>query len=403
MLVNQDKTYKAINWALIFLALGFLSSPTLVSLFHIIILIPIFICFKRLNIERSISASSWVLILIFVWGLISTLVNYPDLVKPTKAFQELKFYLFGVGVTFPLMYYFDRTTTFQIRRLLKIVSFVIVIAFIVGCTRSYLKFDLVKWVYKETFHIRTGGFSHYMRYGYASAFLFILGLNIYFNRDSLKNLLSSKLIYVGIGISLLAVGTSQTRGGLLAILVSMPFLLLRYKPKLAKITFGAGLAFFVLILFATATKTFESRYLNVFQGSNQTRLSQFQSALYAMKENPVLGLGSNQFSFNVTELKERYDLHAKDYTGHAHNIVLEHGASFGVLGAVLIVLFFAVWFFEMLSIGDAFGHAIATYIIAFFVAGQVENLFDNTNAHLMFFLYSLSQAYKNTRFRSLSF
>lgn len=401
MLNTQDKTFKAINWSLTFLALGFLSSPTLVSLFHIIILIPIFICISRLKSEIQLPKSSFILILLFVWGLCSTLINYSQLVNPTKAFQELKFYLFGVGVIFPLAYFFERASVFQVRRLLKLVAFVVLAAFVVGCVKSYFKFDLVKWTYNEKFHIRSGGFSHYMRYGYASAFLFILGLNMYLNRESLKKVLDSKLIRISILICLIAVGTSQTRGGLLAILVSMPFLLMRYNPKFAKITFGLGFSFFLLIVFATITKSFESRYLNIFQGSNQTRLSQFQSALYAMKENPVFGLGADQLSYNVADIKKRYDLHAKDYSGHAHNIVLEHGASFGFIGVILIIVFFGLWFLEMYQLQNAFGHAIATYIIAFFAAGQVENLFDNTNAHLMFFIYSLSQAYRYSRFSNL--
>lgn len=403
MLTTRDKTYKAIYWSLIFLCLGFLSSPTIVSLFHIVILIPIFICFKRLKPEISIPKSSWILILLFSWGLIATIGNFPTLIKPVKAFQELKFYLFGVGVIFPLIYYFDRATTFEVRRLIKITSFIIILAFINGAIKSYFKFDIVKWSYNPDFHIRTGGFSHYMRYGYASAFLFLLGLNAYLNRDYLKTLLDSTLIKSSIIISLLAVATSQTRGGLLALLVSVPFVLLRYKPRIGKALYGLGAAFFLLIIFATVTKSFSSRYLNVFQASNKVRLSQFQSALYAMKENPVLGLGANQLSYNVPKIKEKYDLHAKNYTGHAHNIFLEHGASFGVLGIVFLLVFFLIWFFEMVSIGDSFGWAMASYIIAFLVAGQVENLFDNTNSHMLFFLYSLSQAYKQTRFRALEF
>lgn len=403
MLTSRDKTYKAINWSLIFLCLGFLSSPTIVSLFHIVILIPIFVCFKRLRPEVSIPKSAWVLIILFGWGFIATLSNYPSLIKPAKAFQELKFYLFGVGVIFPLIYYFDRTTTFEVRRLIKITSFIIILAFINGAIKSYFKFDIVKWTYNPDFHIRTGGFSHYMRYGYASAFLFLLGLNAYLNRDYLKTLLDSKLIKVSILFSLFAVGTSQTRGGLLALLISVPFVLLRYKPKLGKTLYALGFGFFCLIIFATVTKTFKTRYLNVFQASNKVRLSQFQSALYAMKENPILGIGANQLSYNVPQIKEKYDLYRKDYTGHAHNIFLEHGASFGVMGIILLLVFFIFWFFEMLSLGDAFGWAMASYILAFLVAGQVENLFDNTNSHLMFFLYSLSQAYKQTRFRTLEF
>lgn len=403
MLTTRDKTYKAIYWSLIFLCLGFLSSPTLVSLFHIVILIPIFICFKRLKPEIQIPKSSWILILLFIWGFVATMANLGDLIKPAKAFQELKFYLYGVGVIFPLIYYFDRATTFEVRRLAKITAFIILLAFINGAIKSYFKFDIVKWTYNPDFHIRTGGFSHYMRYGYASAFLFLIGINAYLNKEYLKNLMSSRLIKIAILICLFAVGTSQTRGGLLALLVSVPFVLLRYKPKLGKALYAIGFAFLALIIFATVTKTFKTRYLNVFQASNKVRMSQFQSALYAMKDSPIVGLGANQLSYNVPKIKEKYDLYRKDYTGHAHNIFLEHGASFGVLGILLLAIFFAIWFFEMLTIGDAFGWAMASYILAFLVAGQVENLFDNTNSHLMFFLYSLSQAYKQTRFRALEF
>ena len=145
---------------------------------------------------------------------------------------------------------------------------------------------------------------------------------------------------------------------------------------------------------ASFTGVIKNRFINIKDGSNTVRMSQFYSAAMAIKDNPVLGLGPDQFSYNVPRIKKEYDIWAKDYSGHAHNIFLEHGANYGVLGIILLFGFLLVWFIEMVSMKSAFGWAIASYIMAFTAAGQVELLFDNTNSHIMFFIYSLSQAFK---------
>ena len=392
--LNQDKKFKFIYWAQIFLALGFLASPTVVSLYHIVIIIPAFLVIGPLLKEIKISKSSWVLLAIFTWATICTLVNYPNLVKPHKSFQELKYYLLGWLLIYPLYYFYKRASKEQIQKLLKIVSVIIIAAFFVGISKAWFKFDPVKFNYDPNFHIRSGGFSHYMRYGYASGFLFLIGISMYINRKKIKPLMESKLIVSAVIFCFLAILTSQTRGALLGLIVASPFLLYRYKPLWAKIIAGLGAVFFIAVIIASVSGKVKYRYLNINQASNNVRMSQFQTAIKAIKDNPVFGLGADQFSYNVKRIKTQYNIHAKRFESHAHNIFLEHGASYGILGIILLALFFGIWFWEMSSLKDAFGWTICSYIIAYTASGQVENLFDNANSHLLFYIYTLSQVYR---------
>ena len=388
--VQEEKTFKWMSWAFYFLMLGFLSSPTLVSLFHIIFIVPaIYIFIKGPKI--TIPKSAWILLGLFGWGLISTLINFETLVKPHRAFQELKFYLFGFLFIPGFYFYFQKASAHQLKKFISMVSFVVIIAFFVGISKSYLGFDPVK-MKSGDYHIRSGGFTNYMRYGYASAFLFLLSVGAFFNRDKLVKIINPKWFYPAAFLCFAAVGTSQTRGALLGLLVGGTFLLLKYKPILGKIAIAFGTLFASAIIYFSFINpnVTKIRFLNVNQASNNVRMTQFQSAIKAIQEKPIVGLGADQFSHNVERLKRKYNIKRPDYSAHAHNILLEHGASYGILGIIFLLGFLITWLIEMLRRGDNFGWVIASYVLAFTVSGQVENLFDNTNSHLLFYIYCLS-------------
>ena len=396
MLTKNEKTFKWMNWALIFLALGFLASPTIVSLFHILFAVPAILLIKREGFPK-LPKSSIALLALVVWGAIATTYNFDTLVKPVKAYQELKFYLIGVLFIPGMIYYFKNASDHQLKRLTSIVSVVIIIAFFVGISKAWFSFDPVKMRFGD-FHERSGGFTNYMRYGYASSFLALFGLNIFINRRGpfFKRYFNAKLFYIATVFCFLAIATSQTRGALLSLIVGFPFTIFFYRRKLALALFGVGGLFAAVVIYCSFINpgVTTSRFLNINQGSNSVRMSQFLTATKVIKEKPIFGLGGNQFSYNVKAYKEKYDIWAKKYEGHTHNIFLEHATSFGVLGAVLLALFFIFWGKEMLTLNGGVGIAVFSYIVAYVVAGQVENLFDNTNSHLLFFLYTFSQAWK---------
>src|SRR5690554_4032076 len=389
---TQDKTFKWILAALTFLALGTIVSPTIVSLYHILIIVPAIIVYARREYPVKVPLSSWFLIALFVWGVVATVYNLDTVVKPRKSFDDLKFYLLGFGLIVPLRYALDRASSYQLKRLLNIFFLTLIVAFFVGISKAWFGFDLVT-LKSGDFHPRSGGFTNYMRYGYASAFIVIFSLGMWINRTKLTEFLSPKFFYPAAFLSLAAIGTSQTRGAVLALLIGLPWLFLRYRPKLASGLIGVGAIFASIIVYFSFFSSSQYRFIDISDASNNVRMSQFYSAVKTIEERPFIGLGSNQFSRNVTRIKEEHDIWAKDYVGHAHNIILEHAANFGIPGAILMLAFFAAWFFEMIKLGN-FGWVFSAYILAFLAAGQVENLFDNTNSHLLFFAYSFSQAWR---------
>ena len=386
----QDKTFKWIYAALFFLTIGFLASPTLVALYHILIFVPAIIVITKKDLNIQLPKSAWILIVLFVWGIISTTYNIDTIIKPRKSYDDLKFYVFGAMLIFPLTYFYERASSFQLKKLLNILYFIIISAFIVGCIKAFGDFDLIRWEAKE-FKNRSGGFTNYMRYGYSHAFMFILGIGLWIKRKNISDIIQNNRFLFILILCLLAIFTSKTRGALLAVMVGLPWLMLRYRPKIAGTIIALGAVFVGVVLYISIYSNSSNRFLDINDGSNKKRMSQFYSAWKSIQEKPVFGLGSDQFSYNVPRLKEKYDIWSKEYQGHSHNIFLEHAANFGIPGAVLFFAFLLMWLIEMIKIGQDWSWAVSSYIVAYTVAGQVENLLDNTNSHLLFFIFSFSQ------------
>lgn len=390
--MEQTVKYRFIFWGMIFLFFGITASPTLVAGYHILIFIPTLLLIKG-GERLKISKSSWALITLVVWGLIATVYNHESLIKPHKAYQELKYYFFGVFCIFTLRYFFKFVSQKQIKILLNLLLFTIVTGFFVGISRSKYGFDPIKWEYvPDKYSIRVGGFTNYMRYGYSSALMIVLGAGAWFNFSKVKSYISREWLFVFFIFNLLAVGFSEARGALLVLVTGISFLLLRYRPRIGKALVALGILGVMGIGVVSYSQKVNNRYFNINDGSNKKRMSQFYSALKSIQEKPILGLGADQFSYNVPRLKEKYGIWSKSYTGHSHNIFLEHAANYGIPGLIAFFLFLLFWFRELLKSKSDLSWVIASYLVAFIIGGQVELLFDVINSHLVFFLYSYSQS-----------
>lgn len=388
---TKDYKFNTIYAALIFLVLGLFVSPTVVSLYHILIIIPTLILIKQ-GSRFKLPNSAKALLLLFSWGLLSTAINYNELIKPFKAFQELKYYLLGVLCIFPLRYFFDKAQDKHLKVLLHIFYFTLIAAFIVGFTKAYLGFDIIAWERGEFFY-RSGGFLNYMRYGYGSALVFILGLGVFISSQRFRSLNNPKVFFLVMLVNILAIFAAKTRGAILAVIVGVPILIARYRPKIAIGLVSIGAIFIAIVLYISFFGSTNSRLLKINDGSNKKRLSQFYSAVKSIQEKPVIGLGADQFSYHVTDLKNRYDIWSKEYSGHSHNIFLEHAANYGIIGLLIFAAFLIFWIVELFKNATNTSWAVISYVIAFTTAGQVELLFDNLNSHLFFFVYSSSQVF----------
>ena len=221
--------------------------------------------------------------------------------------------------------------------------------------------------------------------------MFVVGVGALFNLKSITRFVSAKWLATFLIFNLFAVIFSETRGAVLVILSGSSFLLVKYKPLLGKSLVGFGVLAVITIGIVSYTKSSSSRYLNINDNSNKVRMSQFLSAVKSIQDNPIFGLGADQFSYNVKEIKLKHDIWAKHYAGHSHNILLEHGASYGIPGLVCFVLFLVFWFWELVTKNTHKSWIIASYLVGFVIGGQVELLFDVINSHLVFFMYSFSK------------
>ena len=383
--------FALITIALFFLALGMFSSPTLVSGYHIFILIPSLAFLLKEKI-RSFKPSTYILAVMLVWGLIFNLANHNDLIKASKSYQALKYYLAGIITIFPLWFYIQKAKSSQIKFLFNTFFFVIITGFVVGITRSWFHFDIISWS-AGWFHPRSGGYLNYMRYGYGSAFVFLLFSHVFIHRNNYRKYLSKTFFYIAYLLMFGGLVAAQTRGAVVALLACLPFFIFYYKKKLALFMFLLGSFYACIIVYFSFISEAGSQYrfLDITDKSNTVRTSQYKAAIEAIKEKPIFGHGAGQFIHNVKRLKSKFDMAYPTYKGHSHNIYLEQIASFGFIGGILLALFFVTWFWEMIQLKTSLGWTIATYIIAFNIAGQVEMLFENLNSHLLFFTYAISQ------------
>ena len=385
-----DYKYRFIFAALIFLALGLMTSPTIVAGYQILIIIPAFLTLYKAK-NKKLSKSSLMLLALGLWGLLSALYNLNTLQGAGKSFREVTSYFYGVLFIFPLTYFFRQGIQRHWKIILNMLITTIILAFFVGISKAWFHFDPVKFKFIEH-HGRSGGFFNYMRYGYSSGLMFVLGLGMLLNREKIKDFLNIKYLMVGVCFCLAAIGSSQTRGALLGIITATPFLLYRYQRRVFKwVVVAGGIFIAIVVYFSFISNVTKLRFLNINDGSNNVRVSQWYTALKVAQDNPVFGVGPDQFSYNVTTYKKKYDIWGQHYSAHAHNIVLEHLANYGFVGLLFFLLFFAFWLSEMLSLKTDFGWIVGCYILGFFVSGQVEMLFDVVNSNLLFFIYSYSQ------------
>lgn len=388
-LYTEDKKLFWIELALFFLALGLMTSASLVSVYEVLIWIPTLWLYVRGQYSFKFSKSSWCLIGLTVWGLISMAVNWSEIPDKVFALGELKFYFLGVFLIPPIHYFFENAPIKHIRFLFNLFLVTIILAFFVGIAKAWWGLDLVKMEWTEPTE-RSGGFYHIMRYGYGSGLIFVLLLSAFFNREKLKDYITPKLFYSALVFCFLAVFTSATRGALLGLIAATPFVIYRYYPKFAKWAVGIGGLTLVVILSGTFLYGEKSplRIANLSGASTDVRVSQYQAGLMALQENPLFGLGPGQFGNHSVDIKTRHNIDYVDFISHTHNTFIEHAANLGFVGFLLFVLFIVFWFIEMISLKSAFGWAIACYLLAYIVSGQFELLFNFANSHLHFFVYT---------------
>ena len=170
-----------------------------------------------------------------------------------------------------------------------------------------------------------------------------------------------------------------------------------YRPKLGLMI--GGIAFLGILTLAEiyffGTGKYQSRFLsNKNNQSDVIRRSQWQSAVIAIKERPILGWGLSNFHTQLKRIKIENDLDAKDYNdAHSHNLYLEIGSGTGLIGLSLFLGWIISWAWECFKTGGLVRALVIPFGVAFIVSSQFEVTFDANNASTIFVLYALSAAF----------
>lgn len=316
-------------------------------------------------------------------AFISLVINFDVVPKPGKNFGRIKYFLFGVGGIYVLRVWVKETTD-------KIKTF-LTSTFLVSMIVAGL---YAAWEFFISGEARVSSLTETMRYGYGSAMMLLMLLGSLLHHDKTKNWLNFKLGAVAFLIGFMGMYLTYTRGALLGFLCGLPFLLYFYKPKLG-LTLG-GLAVLGVLglggMYLFGSGKYESRFLvNKNNSSDVIRRSQWQSAIIAIQEKPVLGWGLSNFHSQLKRIKNQYNLDAKSYDdAHSHNLFLEITSGTAFIGLFFFLGWLISWAIHAFKTGGLNRALIVPMGVAFVVSSQFEVTFDANNASMIFFVYAIS-------------
>jgi O-antigen ligase len=371
--------------ALFFLAAGIFTSVSILSAYQVLIAIPLiyytYLCLKKKEVKLPISAY-WLLAFALI-ALLSLVLNFELLPKPSKNFGRLKYFLFGISQIFVLRYWLKEASV-------KTKSFILNTFFVslmiagLYAIYTFIAFD----------RPRAKPLTETMRYGYGSGMILLTVLSALLHREKLKHLLDLRFAIPAFILGFLGMYLTYTRGALLGFICGLPFVLYFYKPKFGKLV-GAISLFGVLTLggiYFFYQGESSSRFLmNKNNPSDVIRRSQWEAAIIATKEKPVLGWGLSNFHSQLKRIKTDYDLDAKNYNdAHSHNLFLEIASGTGMIGFLAFLGWLISWAWEMFMTDSLIRLLVIPFGVAFVASSQFEVTFDANNASMIFFVYSIS-------------
>jgi O-antigen ligase len=387
-----------------FVALGVFTSVTVPSLHHILAIVPfIYFTYRYLfKDKKKLPKSAWVIIIFTLWSYTVNLLHFENLQNPISDFGKEKYQLFAIMMLASLFYMKEYLTVYRWRKILYVFWGTIILAAVYGIFSSQFLTD--------SYGYRNSGFTETMRYGYGTSFVASMLFALIPFRDELfAKFLNKNLFWLTLILAVLGLYFSKTRGGILGLCFSFPFIFYFVNKRYFKISL---IVFLLLSLSVGYIVTFSgggsSRlFSKLGSPSNMMRLSQYETAFKTSLESPITGYGNNTFSNMCKSRKEKYNIYypnycvdyhfldcdlsgAKPYCSHSHNLFLENAVEKGWPGAVLLLLFFLVWAYEMLKKKDLMTVVFIAFISNFLIASQFEYTFHANNLFMIFFLYPIS-------------
>lgn len=370
--------------ALFVLAMGLVTSTSVLALSHILMILPC-LYFATITDWKKMPRSAWGLGFFILVIILSILINLPIMKNGLKPILKAKYFIYGIFSIVPLAFFLKNKLSEKRKQILintiLIASVVAMVAGTIGKNTGYNPI-LMKKVNTD----RNAGlmgmvlnFSHNLSYFMV---FFATSLICFWKKISSRQ----KIIYLIILLlNLFSLYTTYTRGAILAFIAGVICYFLKDLKKLI---------IAIIVCAMIGVIGYFANYNNFQrQGSNDERFSLWQTALSAYQEKPILGWGYLNFEHHSLEIKHRYGYAKPDYGGHAHNSIFEVMASTGTIGLIAFLTWIGFWVNELFKRTDRWARVELAMLGAFFVGGQTQATISlGINLFFIMAVYSVSAA-----------
>nr|BDT26839.1 O-antigen ligase family protein [Bacteriovorax sp. HI3] len=384
----NSKLDEVLEWmiygSLLVLAIGLLTSPTILALSHILMILPALYFIPRTNYS-SWPKSAWALLAMNIVIILSVLVNQDIAVRGYVPIAKAKYFIFGFVSLGPLAWVFkNHFNEKKISYILYALCLGTTLATVYGILKIKFGHSLI-FIGAPTNDTRVGGFfGMLMNYAHNMSYFLIILLGVIIYREKCKRYINMNFVYAVFIINLAGLYLSYTRGAWLGFLFAIPFYFFKNHKKWFVAAVGGIIVFGAIVYFAAGQAMHRKDY-------DATRLGQWQAAIAAFKERPVFGYGYLNFEKHSVNIKQRYHFLVPDFKGHAHNNVFEMLGSTGLLGVTTFILWLVLWFKELYNRSDVLAQIGLPFIVTFFIGGLTQSTISlGINLFFIIAAYSIS-------------
>lgn len=402
--MKLDTTFMKVFYiSLVLWATATFSSISLVALTHVVMLAPTIYFFIKSIRENDYEASSSVKVLMTIClvAVISIAINTGLISNPIKSMSRIKYYVMGFGIVPVLKYGFKNyLTEKRIRLLANIFLVVLIIATLSDILAHMTGFNYIRQKPPRMDGRLSGLFGQTMTYGYLIQFVCLLLVSVLIYRDTLLKFVNSRIFYASFIVSHVGLMGARSRGAIMGYVIGLLVIFFIKSKRVFKYLLASSLAFLFIVLAIVFSGGGKSNLLQKWNSdSNMIRISQYETALYMLKDNPLFGVGYNTFDEQSGNYKEKYDVKYKDFHSHAHSNFFEFLATTGIIGFSLLLLWHVFWFQEIWRLNIPYKSIMSSIFAAFLVSGQFQNTI--TDSEVMFFFMMLYAITQVKEFKSL--
>ncbi len=388
--------YRIQFYALLLLGITLFTTFTGSAAFHILMVIPSFYFLYKSLKDRTffLPQSSYFLLALMAAGIASITENQNIIHEPLLQMLKMKYYFMGLINIWALHYLIrNYLSSRKIRILISTALICASAASLSGIFAIFLGHHPFRLAPTLNPNFASGMFASSVSYGHAIGLfsLLVFGMLILY-RHIRHHRLGSLLLFLVFFINTAGLVLSHCRSAVISFLMTFPFLFAKKSKPLIVLFFGAALSF-ICILFLNSTQI-QNMFLNSKSiESYQKRYALVQTAIAVVKEKPFFGIGYKNFIEQVPNIKRQHKIDFPKDAGDAHNNIIEHMASTGLVGMLLFVLFQLFWLIETYHRRDIVGYLVIPFILYFMISGLTYySAGDGKIMFLVMLIYSLSQA-----------